>query len=130
MAMNSLDWPLTVGLKNSILFLVILFYSCATESPGDLEDHELATKWADMTLNITQFTGANTPTYASRCLGYIGLTMYESIVHGSPDYQSVAPELNNLMALPKPDLVQVDSRSSTRPNLPPSLQSRMIQPAL
>lgn len=61
-----------------------------------LEDYELAAKWADMTLYITQFTPANSPTYASRCLGYIGLTMYESVVDNYQDYHSMMGQLNEL----------------------------------
>lgn len=60
--------------------------------------------WADMTLFITQHTPANTPTYSSRCLGYIGLTMYESIVAGDSAYQSLAGQLNGLDSLPRLDL--------------------------
>ena len=59
--------------------------------------------WADMTLFITQHTPANTPTYSSRCLGYIGLTMYESVVAGDSIYQSLAGQLNGLNSLPKPE---------------------------
>ena len=67
------------------------------------EDFEVATAWADMTNYITKTTPANTPTFASRCFGYIGLTMYESVVNGYPEYQSVAPQLNGLGNLPLPE---------------------------
>ena len=67
------------------------------------EDFELATAWADMTNYITKTTPANSPTFASRCFGYIGLTMYESVVNGFPEYQSVAPQLNGLGSLPLPE---------------------------
>ncbi len=72
----------------------------------DYTEQDLALAWADMTLYITQFTPANSPTFASRCLGYIGLTMYESIVHGNPSYQSMAGQLNELNNLPQPDMSQ------------------------
>lgn len=67
------------------------------------EDFELATTWADLTNYIARTTPANSPTFASRCFGYIGLTMYESIVPGYPGSQSVAPQLNGLGQLPSPD---------------------------
>ncbi len=73
---------------------------------GEVEEFselEVATGWAEMSLYITQYTPANSPTYASRCLGYIGLTMYESIVHGYPEYQSIADQLNGLEKLPLPE---------------------------
>jgi hypothetical protein len=77
--------------------------SCKQESRKLPEDFELATAWADMTNYITKNTPANSPTFASRCFGYIGLTMYESVVNGYPEYQSVAPQLNGLGSLPLPD---------------------------
>ena len=56
-----------------------------------------------MTLFITKNTPANSPTYSSRCLGYIGLTMYESVVNGYPNYQSLSGQLNGLDSLPQPE---------------------------
>jgi PAP2 superfamily len=76
--------------------------SCRQENKKLPEDFELATAWADMTTYITKKTPANSPTFASRCFGYIGLTMYESVVNGYPEYQSVAPQLNGLGSLPLP----------------------------
>jgi PAP2 superfamily len=80
-----------------------LITSCRQESNKLPEDFELATAWADMTNYITKTTPANSPTFASRCFGYIGLTMYESVVNGFPEYQSVAPQLNGLGSLPMPE---------------------------
>ena len=56
-----------------------------------------------MTLYITKTTPSNSPTYSSRCLGYIGLTMYESVVNGYPNYQSLLGQLDGLDSLPKPE---------------------------
>ncbi|PWK26931.1 PAP2 superfamily protein [Arcicella aurantiaca] len=56
-----------------------------------------------MTLYITKNTPSNSPTYSSRCLGYIGLTMYESVVNAYPNYQSLSGQLNGLDSLPKPE---------------------------
>ena len=78
--------------------LIILFVYCKQEKP--LTDQDLATKWAEMTLFITKNTPGNTPTYSSRCLGYIGLTMYEAIVKGYPEYQSLENQLDGLDSLP------------------------------
>ncbi len=77
--------------------------SCKQSPPALPKDFELATAWADMTNDITRTTGSNSPTFASRCFGYIGLTMYESVVNGYPQYQSVAPQLNGLGDLPLPE---------------------------
>ena len=78
-------------------------FSCSLKKEKKLQPYEIATSWAEMTLFITKNTPANSPTYSSRCLGYIGLTMYESIVNGYPNYQSLEGQLNGLSNLPKPD---------------------------
>ncbi len=87
---------------NGVLLIAALFLAgCAKGPQPPIPDHEIAARWADLTLSITKTTSANTPTYASRCLGYVGLTMYESIVAGSPEYNSLAGQLNGLPLLPK-----------------------------
>jgi PAP2 superfamily len=80
-----------------------LGFSCQQETKKTPEAYEVAVAWADLTNLITKTTPANSPTFASRCFGYVGLTMYESAVHGFPDYQSVANELNGLGSLPIPE---------------------------
>jgi hypothetical protein len=66
-------------------------------------DYEVAVLWADMTLYITKDTPSNSPTFASRALGYIGLTMYESVVHSSKSHRSLVGQLNALHKLPVPE---------------------------
>ena len=87
------------------LFLVFSWFlsSCRQKNNLPPQDFELATAWADLTTYITKTTPANSPTFASRCFGYIGLTMYESVVNGFSEYQSVASQLNGLGALPLPE---------------------------
>jgi PAP2 superfamily len=82
----------------TILLVFSLVIACKHEKP--LTDQDLATKWAEMTLFITKNTPGNSPTYSSRCLGYIGLTMYESIVKGYPTYKSLENQLDGLDSLP------------------------------
>ena len=84
-------------------FAISLLVSCQQKKLVAPQDFELATAWADMTNHITRTTPANSPTFASRCFGYIGLTMYESVVNGYPQYQSVASQLNGLGTLPLPE---------------------------
>jgi len=88
-----------LNVQHIIYLLIGLFLSsCQPQKEyKELEDFEVANQWAEMTLYITQHTGSNSPTYASRCLGYIGLTMYESIVQGYPTYNSVSNQLNGLV---------------------------------
>lgn len=94
---------LKIGL---IFFTAILFIltSCKEEvPPPQFSDLEIATQWADMSIYITHYSFGNTPTYASRCFGYLGLTMYESIVNGFPGYNSLAGQLQGLDQLKKPE---------------------------
>jgi hypothetical protein len=85
-----------------LTLLASFFYGCNQEK-GKVEDWTLVNEWADMTLYLSKNTPANSPTYASRAIGYIGLTMYESVVHGFPDSQSLAGQLNGLEPLPLPE---------------------------
>jgi hypothetical protein len=90
------------------LGLIGLVAGCTTtqKDPEPLELNlsiSVADKWAEMTLNHLKVQQLKTPTYVSRSLGYIGLTMYETVVNGSVVYQSVAPQLNGLGTLPKPE---------------------------
>lgn len=86
-------------------FILFMFTSLAVscKKQKDITDQELATKWAEMTLFILKKTPSNSPTYASRSLGYIGLTMYESFVHSTPHYQSLSGQLDSLNNLPLPE---------------------------
>ena len=93
----------TKNILNSFLVAGLCILSCGKEKKMPPPDFELATAWADMTTYITKTTPANSPTFASRCFGYIGLAMYESVVNGFSEYQSVAPQLNGLGSLPLPE---------------------------
>ena len=84
------------------LFVGVLFTQCMEEPKKNFSGQEVANAWADMALYITRHTPANSPTFASRCFGYIGVTMYESMVHGYSDYVSLAGQLNGLDKLPLP----------------------------
>ena len=84
-----------------IIFFALLFCVACKQSVK-LEEQDYATQWAEMTLFITKNTPSNSPTYASRCLGYIGLTMYEAVVNSNPHYISMAGQLDSLSALPLP----------------------------
>jgi hypothetical protein len=89
-----------------LLFSSIVF-SCSDKDIVEPKTHrlpyEIATAWADVTLKIIKTTSFNTPTFSSRNLGYLGLTMYESVVHGSPVHKSLVVQLNELTSLPIPE---------------------------
>ena len=85
----------------SLVFLTIT--ACSTKEEPKMSDKEVAIEWANMTLFITRYTPSNSPTFASRAFGYTGLTMYESIVQGFPDYKSMNGQLKGLELLPVAD---------------------------
>jgi hypothetical protein len=94
-------------MKRTKYFLTFVFFvvafNCSTLNQREIESPlDVATNWADMTLVITKNTPANSPTYASRALGYIGLVMYESIVPGFASHRSLAGQLNGLTSVPTP----------------------------
>ena len=67
----------------------------------------VAVKWADLTVRVMTKAPLNTPTYGSRALGYLGLTMYETVVWSSRKYRSVAPGLCDTLRLPQPAANQI-----------------------
>ena len=87
-------------------FFVLLLLLSATVGcrwpQRPITEQEVAGAWADLTLRITRYTPSNSPTFASRAFGYVGLTMYESIVPAYPTYQSMVTHLNGLDSLPLP----------------------------
>jgi len=92
----------------AILSVLFLFQTCSNDDPDPQPISEtqktLPAHWADVTLRTIQFTFPNSPTYTSRSLGYIGLTMYESVVHGRATMKSMVGQVNGLASLPEPDL--------------------------
>ena len=89
--------------KPSLIFTLLVlgfFISCKPSPEEIIKENEVPTQWANLTLYITRYTPSNSPTYASRAFGYIGLTMYESIVAGFPEYNSMKGQLNGLDSLP------------------------------
>jgi hypothetical protein len=80
------------------LFFLLFLFSCKKEKK--IQDYELAAAWGELTVHILKDTPSNTPTFASRSLGYIGLAGYESIAGNDSLYQSVASQLNGLNFVP------------------------------
>jgi hypothetical protein len=90
------------------LLLLAALLQCseeANEGPVPISDADkgLAARWADMILHTVRHTLPISPTYTSRCLGYAGVTMYESIVHGSSNHRSLVGQLNGLGSMPLPE---------------------------
>jgi PAP2 superfamily len=93
-----------------ILSSTILFVSCQKNNPDPIPYNPVepkvslngtpALKWSQLTLNILHQIPFGTPTFNSRALGYIGLTMYETVVNSSSEYQSVISSLNMPPSMP------------------------------
>jgi hypothetical protein len=62
---------------------------------------EVVTSWLTMQLKIAQVMPASPPVTARRW-AYSGVALWESLQPGLPGYQSIAPQLNGLSALPQP----------------------------
>lgn len=65
-------------------------------------DGSVATSWYRLVLELVQATPGFTPPVTSRAFGYLGVTLYEALVPGMPDNQSLAGQLNELTPLPPP----------------------------
>ncbi len=100
---------------SSLLFVLLIFIgSCKQDNTtttviptAETINADIAVKWGDMAVYLAGHTFGNSPTYASRGFGYIGLTMYESVVNSSTSYQSLGGQLNGLSSLPKPETGKV-----------------------
>jgi hypothetical protein len=99
----------------SFLFLIVtvLLFSCKKndskapepEEPVSKDDinNSIALKWSGITLNTIKFARFKSPTYSSRSLAYVGITMYESVVNADPAHKSLLGQLNGLNYLPIAD---------------------------
>jgi hypothetical protein len=90
-------------LRISTVMLLLFTMACSTTKQPKMSDKEVALEWANMTLYITRYTPSNSPTFASRAFGYTGLTMYEAIVPGFSEYESMNGQLKGLDNLPITD---------------------------
>jgi hypothetical protein len=82
-------------------FVVFVLLSCSLFTFGKpIKSSSVATQWADMTLQILKNTRGGSPTFNSRFLGYVGLTMYQSVVDSDKTYTSLVGKLNGLDFLP------------------------------
>jgi hypothetical protein len=74
----------------------------AQSAPVTDHDADVATAWFDLKLTLVRETPGFSPPVASRAFGFTGVTLYEAVVPGMPDYRSLAGQLNELTELPQP----------------------------
>ncbi len=92
-------------MKKAYLILIFLSISlCATkaQTKADQLPHEIASEWLGLQTALISTTEGFTPPVVARMFGYTGLTLYESIVGGTPRYQSLAGQLNEMPKIPTP----------------------------
>lgn len=91
---------------NKNIFLILIF-ALNLQIFGQLnvasKPNDVATQWFEFQLEIIPQTPGFTPPVVARALGYSGLTLYESVVHGMPNYISMAGIVQDLEKLPKPE---------------------------
>ncbi len=75
--------------------------SATPTKPTKAYSANVATEWFQLALQLIQQTPGFSPPVAARALGYMGLTLYESVVPGMPDRISLAGQLNELSSLPQ-----------------------------
>ncbi|MDX2284783.1 MAG: vanadium-dependent haloperoxidase [Bacteroidia bacterium] len=85
------------------IWTALAAWSGCSAPPRDYRPQDLAEAWGRMTLYLLRATPSNSPTFASRTLGYIGVAQYEAVVHGAPGWRSLAGQLNGLDSLPAPE---------------------------
>jgi len=97
--------------------VALTIYSCRDASQDPVEptvaskgaetySADVATKWAELDLTLIQNSTGFTPPVAARALGYAGVALYEAVVPGIKDHQSLVKQLNGLAELPQPEANQ------------------------
>jgi PAP2 superfamily len=64
--------------------------------PASAYRAEVPAAWFELTLDLARTTPGFSPPVAARVFGYMGVTLYEALVPGLPDGQSLAGRLNDL----------------------------------
>jgi hypothetical protein len=98
--------------KNYVLILIALAFISVTgckkdtqESSGFANDYsaEVPISWHQLLEHIDRYSPGYRPPASSRMFGFIGLSAYESIVHGIPGNRSLAPHFAGLfLPIPEP----------------------------
>ncbi len=101
-AMRAADRALATVLLMTPLFFGTAYAqtSVTVAPPAAAYSAGVAYEWFYLVSQLLQQTPGNSPPVAARSLGYLGLTLYESVVPGMPGYQSLAGQLNELSSLP------------------------------
>jgi hypothetical protein len=85
-----------------LLLITVPVQAQANMQPVSAFSSDVARGWSDLHMKLVRRTWGFSPPVASRAFGYLGVTLYESVVPGMPEYQSLAHQLNQLGDLPQP----------------------------
>ncbi|MEP7267243.1 MAG: vanadium-dependent haloperoxidase [Saprospiraceae bacterium] len=88
--------------------LLLFLTQCQKDDRGPSDDTNtyssaLAIDHMELIRELAKFHPGYSPPVVSRTFGYAGLTLYEALVHGMPEYKSLAGTLNDLTDLPLPE---------------------------
>jgi hypothetical protein len=86
-----------------LIFFMMLSGVIVQAQTADEYDGQIAFDWFNLQLKLVRETPGYTPPVASRAFGYTGITLYEAVVAGMPQYQSLVGQLNELTELPQPE---------------------------
>jgi hypothetical protein len=93
----------------TLLILALTITSCRKDealfvsTPTEFLDAQVANDWNDMFRSLTKKTTGFTPPVASRAFGYAGVILYETVVPGMPNFQSLQGQLTQMPEMPKTD---------------------------
>lgn len=85
----------------SICLAMLFWQNVLAQRPAKEFSSEVATAWFNLQLYLIPNTQGFSPPVASRALGYSGLALYESVVNGMSDYQTLTEVLNNFKTVPR-----------------------------
>lgn len=83
------------------ILLVAACISCTKKQPETSPEpiktykNEIIVDWTNFILKTIKAAPKNSPTYCARAIGYIGLTMHESVCHGDASSKTYLPLVNN-----------------------------------
>lgn len=103
--------PKLIVMASLMLILAITLFVLAdtleTNSPlASTYDATVAKDWFALSLELVQETQGFSPPVASRAFGYMGVTLYETVVPGMDNYNSLVGQLNGLTSLPQTEAEQ------------------------
>lgn len=93
-----------VPISVMLVVLILLTSGCLPKniSPGAANyESDVPVAWFDLALTLIQETEGFTPPVASRALGYLGVTLYETVQPGMPGYHTLVGQLNELKGVPR-----------------------------